>query len=116
MAQILSQPVDFLSERMLAQRRRWGLLFAGSWLGLGLAVLALMMFKGPTILDWVLPVFYGNILVNLKLLLALKTPLIMLWQEYSWQLTGMAVIMVVVVREFWVNSPLPQPEEAEQGL
>ncbi len=115
MAQILSQPVDFLSERMLAQRRRWGLLFAGSWLGLGLAVLALMMFKESAIFDWVLPAFYENILVNLRLLLALKTPLIMLWQEYSWQLTGMAVIMVVV-RDFWLNSPLPQPEEAEQGL
>lgn len=113
MAQILKAPVDFADERMLAKRRRWGLLFAGSWLGLGLIVLVLIVvFFNHQVIFAGLQLFF-SLVTQLKLLLALKDPLLMLWQEYSWQLTGMVVILASLGRGLWVNPTLAQPGKTE---
>lgn len=125
-AQIVSQPVDFLNERVLAKRRSWGLVFAGSWLGLGLAILMLLLLKGQVILAWLRPTLSSiylaiaqfnfvwlDIWQNIKLFAALKAPLLMLWQEYSWQVTGMLVILAVFLRELWATILLSQPKETK---
>ena len=126
MAQILSQPVDFLNERLLAKRRRWGLVFAGSWLGLGLAILLLMLLKGQLLLAWLGPtlssfylafVQFGlgwlNLWQDIKVFADLKVPLLILWQEYSWQMMGMVVVVAVFVYGLRSKTPLIQPEEVE---
>ncbi|MHB1651825.1 MAG: hypothetical protein ACYCVD_05005 [Desulfitobacteriaceae bacterium] len=123
MAEIFSHPVNFAAEAQLALRRRWGLLFAGSWLGLGLVVLLLVFFQGSVIADlftgmlslfgrflhsvgtalagllansW--PVAWGEFVWNKFIFIfTLRTPLSFLWQEYSWQLTGVVVISALLV-------------------
>lgn len=107
MTEILSHPVDFAAEALLAQRRRWGLLFAGSWLGLGIAALLLVWFKGQAILPFLSHLLagtwlaaWGEILLNkLTLFLELKMPMEFLWQEYSWQLTGIIIIGALFIDE-----------------
>lgn len=113
MARILQAPVDFADERTLAQRRRWGLFFAGSWLGLGLIVLVLLavFFKHQVFLAG-LQLFF-SLLTQLKLLVMLKDPILMLWQEYSWQLTGLVVIVAILIRGLRSNPPLAQTEKTE---
>lgn len=121
MTEILSHPIDFAAVALLARRRRWGLLFAGSWLGVGIGALLLLWFQERAVAGFIsgslsyLSLLWQNIALNpfqffaswpgawaealaskFRLLFSLRSPLEFLWQEYSWQLTGLAVLAVLL--------------------
>ncbi|WP_459998714.1 hypothetical protein [Paradesulfitobacterium aromaticivorans] len=94
MAQIFAQPVDFEEALLLAQRRRWGLVLGlgGSILVAGLLLLGLLWLTGMGAL-------WQFFVPKLNLLVSMVKGMELIWQEYSWALTGVTVILLMCITE-----------------
>lgn len=103
MAEILSGPVNFAARMELARRRKWGLAFVGSWLGLGLAFLLLFVFLPQ--------VWLSEIWGKLQFVFGLGVALASFWQEYSWHLIGLIITAGFLIAGFKGNSPLTRTED-----
>ncbi|CAA7600203.1 Hypothetical protein DEACI_0855 [Acididesulfobacillus acetoxydans] len=104
MVKVLSDPVDFRARTELARRRRWGLAFVGSWLGLGLSCLWVLIFMPQA--GW------GFLLGKIRFAVGLGIAAESLWQEYSWHLTGLAVTAGFLVAGLKGRSSSLGPEDS----
>lgn len=92
MSQILAKPVNFEEALLLAQRRRWGLLLGGSILMAGLIFLGVLVLVGAGALwQW--------LSLTRDLLITAVKGMGLIWQEYSWSMQGVTVILLLCLTE-----------------
>lgn len=92
MARILAEPVNFEEALLLAQRRRWGVLLGGSILLAGLIFLGVLVLVGAGA-SWEWLSLTRDVLIT-----AFKG-MGLIWQEYSWSMLGVTVILLFGLTE-----------------
>ncbi len=95
MAQILSNPVNFDMEILLAKRRKLGFLLLGIILSLCLGS-SLLIYFGVNVLQQLLGsalVYLTGLLVQIKLVWHVWS---FVWNQFSWPLLGLGIVWVII--------------------